>query len=300
MPAQQAKPSGLALELCLLGLLALFWGSSYLFIRIAVETIPPVTLIALRVSLAALLLCALVRLQGYRLPQDKRTWMALGVQAFLNSFGAWTLLAWGQQYVESGLAGVLNSTSPIFVFFLTLTITRHETLSARRLTGAILGLLGVALIMGVDALDGLGQEVLAQAAVLFAAFLYALAAIYGKRFGHLPPSVTAASAMIWSAAVLIPASLLLEAPWRLDPSNEGLAAAAALGIFCTAGALLIYFRLVRTLGSIGVTSQSYLRSGISVLLGVLILGESFSPPIAFGLAAAVLGVLLINWPARPR
>ncbi|MEQ8652493.1 MAG: EamA family transporter [Kiloniellales bacterium] len=296
----QAQDGGIALELALLALLALFWGSSYLFIRIAVETIPPITLIAFRVTIAAVLLLGLLAWKGHRLPKDRRTWLALGLQAFLNSFGAWTLLAWGQQYVESGLAGVLNSTSPIFVFFLTLIVTRHESLSSRRLLGACLGLCGVALIMGLDVLEGLGQEVLAQAAVLFAAFLYALAAIYGKRFGHLPASVTAASAMLWSCAVLIPASLLLEAPWRLQPAPEAIAAVMALGVFCTAGALLIYFRLVRTLGSIGVTSQSYLRSGVSVLLGVLILGESFSPPIAVGLAAAILGVLLINWPSRRR
>ncbi len=295
---EKAESSGIAFELALLGLLALFWGSSYLFIRIAVGTIPPITLIAARVTIAAILLLGLVAWQGHRLPRDRRTWMALGLQAFLNSFGAWTLLAWGQQYVESGLAGVLNSTSPIFVFFLTLIVTRHEALSLRRLLGATLGLLGVALIMGLDVLEGLGQEVMAQLAVLFAAFLYALAAIYGKRFGHLPASVTAASAMVWSCVVLVPASLLFEAPWRLQPASEAIAAALALGVFCTAGALLIYFRLVRTLGSIGVTSQSYLRSGVSVLLGVLVLGESFSPPIAFGLAAAILGVLLINWPSR--
>ncbi len=288
----------LAVELSLLALLALLWGSSYLFIRVAVETIPPVTLIAVRVTIAALLLMGLVIRQGHRLPVEGRTWLALGLQAFLNSFGAWTLLAWGQQYVESGLAGVLNSTSPIFVFFLTLTVTRHESLSPRRLAGALLGVCGVVLIVGPDVLEGLGREVLAQLAVLFAAFLYALAAIFGRRFAGLPPSVTAASAMLWSAAVLLPASLLLEAPWRLAPSLESLLAVAALGIFCTAGALVIYFRLVRTLGSIGVTSQSYLRSGISVLLGILVLGESFSPPIALGLAAAVAGVLLINWPSR--
>ncbi len=262
------------------------------------ESIPPVTLIAARVGLATLLLLLVVAAQGHRLPRSPRLWGALLWQSFLNSIGAWLLVAWGQQYVESGLAGVLNSTSPIFVFFITLLITRHETINARRLAGALLGIAGVVLIIGVDALSGLGQQVIAQLAVLFSALLYAFGAIYGKRFGGLPPSVTAACTLIWASVILVPASLLLEQPWTLRPPTDALLAAAALSVFSTAGALLIYFRLVRTLGSIGVTSQSYLRSGIAVLLGILVLGESFSLPIAFGLAAAVAGVLLINLPGR--
>ncbi len=297
-PAGAGAPRNLYLELSLLGLLALFWGSSYLFIGIAIESIPPVTLIAARVTLAALLLLAVVAVQGYELPRSRRLWKALLVQSFLNSIGAWLLLAWGQQYVETGLAGVLNSTSPIFVFFITLFVTRHEPINARRLAGALIGMAGVVLIIGVDALQGLGQEVIAQLAVLFSALLYAFAAIYGKRFGGLPPSVTAACTLIWASVILVPASFVLERPWELDPPVEALQAALALAVFSTAGALLIYFRLVRTLGSIGVTSQSYLRSGISVLLGILILGESFTAPIAVGLAAAIAGVLLINLPKK--
>jgi len=146
-------------EFGLLGLLALLWGSSYLLIKIAIAEIPPLTLIAARVAIASLFLCAVLRLRGGRLPRGRRSWGMLLVQAFLNSIGAWTLLAWGQQHLDSGLASVLNSTSPIFVFLITFLWTRHEPVSAMRLVGALTGLGGVVLIIGVDVLEGLGTQV---------------------------------------------------------------------------------------------------------------------------------------------
>lgn len=290
----------LATELVLLALLALLWGSSYLFIRVALDTIPPVTLIAIRVSVASAFLMAVVMLRGERLPRDRRTWGMLLVQSFLNSIGAWTVLAWGQQFVDSGLASVLNSTSPIFIFFITYFLTRHESVNPRKLAGACVGLVGVVLIVGPDVLGGLGQQVAAQGAIILGALLYAGAAIYGKRFPHLSPTVTAAGTMIWATVCLVPLSLALESPWTLQPSAVSLAAALALSIACTGIALLIYFRLVRTLGSMGVASQAYLRAGIGVLLGVMVLGETFTSLIGAGLAAAIIGVALINFPERRR
>lgn len=288
----------LGLEIPLLCLLALLWGSSYLFVKIAVETIPPITLIASRVTIAAIFLCTIVRWKGETYPRDRRTLAQLLVQAFLNSIISWTLLAWGQQYVDSGLASVLNSTSPLFVFFITLIFTRHETTSVLKLVGACLGVAGVMLIVGTDALQGLGQQVLAQLAVLSGAMLYACAAIYGKKFAHLSATVTAACIMVWASVCLIPLSLLIEQPWTLTPSTRSLSAALALGVMCTGVALLIYFRLIETLGSMGVASQGYLRAGVGVMLGIVVLGEHITPMIALGIGAALLGVIAINFPTR--
>ncbi|MEH6402676.1 MAG: EamA family transporter [Sneathiella sp.] len=285
-------------EVGLLALLALLWGSSYFLTKIAVETIPPITLIAVRVSIAALFLSAVVFAKKETFPRDLKSWRMLFVQALFNSIGAWTVLAWGQQYVDSGLASVLNSTSPIFVFFITVFITRHETTNAFKLLGACLGVFGVACIVGVDVLQGIGQQVIAQGAVLFGAVLYACAAIYGKRFSYLPPTVTAAGTMIWASVCLVPISLYVEKPWTASPTSSAIIATAILSVFCTALALLLYFRLVRTLGSMGVASQSYLRAGVGVLLGVIILGEQISLVVAIGLVAAILGVAAINMPNR--
>ena len=283
-------------ELPLLALLALLWGSSYLLVKVAVVEIPPITLIALRVAGAAACLLVVMWLRSETLPRDWRTRRMLLLQAVFNSIVSWTVLAWGQQYVDASLASVLNSTSPIFVFLFTALVTRHEALGGRKLIGAGIGFLGVVLIVGVAALRGLGSQVAGELACLFGAALYACAAIYGKRFGHVSAVVTAAGTMTWATAVLVPVAIVVERPWTLSPSPTAIGATIILSVFCTAVALLIYFRLVRTLGSMGVASQSYLRAGVGVVLGLLLLGETISLPVAAGLMAAVLGVALINWP----
>lgn len=285
---------GLALEYLLLGFLALLWGSSYPLLKIALAGIPPVTLIAGRVAVAALCLGAAMVWLGQTLPRDRRIWRMLFVQSFLNSVGAWTILAWGQQHVASGLASVLNSTSPLFVYVIALVLSRGGSRDPLKLAGAILGFCGVVLIVGIGVLDGLGREVAGQLAVLFSAMLYAGAAIYGRRFADIPPLATATGTMIAASLCLVPASLALDRPWTLDPPAVSLAAATALAVFSTGLALAIYFRLVRTLGSMGVASQSYLRAAVGVLLGTVLLDEAVSPPVAAGLGACIAGVVLIN------
>lgn len=288
------------IDYVLLGLLATLWGSSYLFISLAVAEIPPITLIALRVSIAAAFLVAVLHWRGERLPRDRRIWGMLLIQAFLNSIGAWTVLAWGQQTVDSGLASVLNSTAPLFVVAASLLASATSRPPGRKILGAGIGLLGVVLIVGPDVLAGLGDQVLAQMAVLFGAILYAGAALYGRRFGALGATVTAAGTMIWATVWLVPAAIVIDAPWTLRPSATAMASAAVLGLLCTGVALIVYFRLIRTLGSLGTASQAYLRAGIGVLLGVIVLGETVTPLVGLGIGAALVGVLLINLPRRAR
>jgi drug/metabolite transporter (DMT)-like permease len=284
----------LLVEFALLVVLAVLWGASYLLIKVALETISPISLIAFRVCVAAAFLTAVMLYRGELLPKDGATWRQLFVQAVLNSIGAWTVLAWGQQFVDSGLASVLNSTSPLFVFFITVFFTRHEPTGGLKLAGACLGVVGVTLIVGVDVWRGLGQQVTAQLAILLGAILYAGAAIYGKRFSHLPPTVTATGTMIWASVCLVSLSVVIEQPWALRPSLISILAAITLALVCTGIALLVYFRLIRTLGSMGVASQAYLRAGVGVILGVVVLGEQITPVVGLGLAAAVLGVAAIN------
>jgi len=282
-------------EYLLLGLLAGLWGSSYLFAKMALEGIPPLTLAAFRVAVAAFILLLLLGIQRARLPQGSGTWRLLFAQSLLNSALPWSMLAWGQQYVDSGLAGVLNSTSPIFVVLITLAFLRPERVGAWPLAGALLGFAGVVLTIGVDVLHALAQDVLAQMAVLFSAALYAAAAIHGRKLAGVPALATAAATTLLAAACLVPLAMVIDRPWTLEPSLRSVIAASALAFFCTAIALLIYFRLLRTLGPMGVTSQSYLRAGFSVLLGMLVLGERLSLAVGIGLTAIILGVAAINY-----
>jgi drug/metabolite transporter (DMT)-like permease len=283
-------------EYVLLLALATLWGASYSLIKVGVETIPPVTLIAARTLIAAALLLAIVRWRGLGLPRDRVTWRRFLIQACLNSAIPFTLIAWGERWVDAGLATVLNSTAPIFVFLLTAGITRHEPVTLRKLLGVVSGMAGVCLIIGAQALSGFGEQLLAPLAIVAATICYAGAAIFGKTFKDLDPILPAAGSLICGAAILLPASLLIDQPWTLMPSRDSILALIGLSVFSTALALVIYFRLVHTLGSVGVTSQAYLRVPIGVAIGVIFLGEQLTIVAWLGLACVVIGVAAMTAP----
>jgi drug/metabolite transporter (DMT)-like permease len=290
----------LTIELALLALLATVWGASYSFIKVGVATIPPVSFIAARTIIAGLLLLGLLRLRGVALPKDPALWRFFLVQACLNSVVPFTLIAWAEQEVNAGLATILNSTSPIFTFLLTALITRHEPATTRKLFGVAAGLAGICLIVGLEALGGVGHQLTAQLAIVAATICYAGAAIFGRRFQGLDPMVPAAGSMICGAIVLLPISLAIDRPWQLAPSTESLLALLALSVISTALAFVIYFRLLRTLGSVGTVAQAYLRVPVGVAIGVIFLGETPSPAAYAGLVCVVLGVAAMTIPARKK
>ena len=297
---QDAQPHhpNMAFEFTLLLVLATLWGASYTFIRVGVATIPPITLISGRTLIAGLLLLVIMRWRGVKLPKDAATWRQFLFQACLNSVIPWTMIAWGERSLDAGLATILNSTSPIFTFFLTLAITRHEALSSRKLIGVVAGMAGICLIVGVQALTGLGEQLTAQIVTVLAAACYAGAAIFSRGFKGLDPIVPAAGSLLCGAAVLIPISLVVEQPWTLAPSTNSMLALLGLAVFSTAFAFVIYFRLIQTLGSVGTTAQAYLRVPIGVALGVLFLGERLSTTAWIGLGCVVIGVAAMTIPAR--
>ncbi|MCK1616739.1 EamA family transporter [Bradyrhizobium sp. 159] len=292
--------TNIAVELALLVALATLWGGSYTFIKLGVATIPPVTLIAARTTIAGLLLLAVMRARGIGMPTDRETWQRFAFQAVLNSVIPWTLIAWGERHVDAALATILNSAGPIFTFLLTALITRHEPTTPRKLFGVIAGMAGILLIVGVNAFHDIDSGLLAEAAIVAATICYACAAIFGRSFKGLNPMAPAAGSLLAGAAVLIPASLAIEQPWRLSPSPTSVLALLALAVFSTAAAFAIYFRLIQTLGSVGTTAQAYLRVPIGVAISVAFLGETLSHTAWIGLACVVLGVAAMTIPAgRP-
>jgi drug/metabolite transporter (DMT)-like permease len=295
MTSESTKRTG---DLVLLLVLSTLWGASYTFIKIGVDTIPPVTLIAARTFIAGSLLMLLVKARGLALPRDRKNWIRFLFQACLNSVIPFTLIAWAEQTTDAGLATILNSTSPIFTFLLMVLIAGHETVAVRKLFGVCAGLLGVCLIVGFEALGGLGREALAQLAIVAATVCYAGAAISGKNFRGMDPMLPAAGSMICGAAILIPVSLVVDRPWTLAPSGESFVALLGLSIFSTAIAFVIYFRLIQTLGPVGTTAQAYIRVPIGVAIGVVFLGEALVPSAWLGLICIVAGVIAMTWPAR--
>lgn len=295
-----AEPKNRTTDLSLLLLLSTLWGSSYTFIKIGVETIPPVTLIAARTLIAGSLLLVFMKGRGLALPRDHNSWGRFLVQACLNSVFPFTLIAWAEQTTDAGLATILNSSSPIFVFLMTVLFARHEVVTGRKLFGVFAGLVGVCLIVGFEALSGLGHEAWAQVAIIAATISYAGAAIFGKNFRGMDPMLPAAGSMICGTLLLIPASLIVDRPWTLAPTSSSLAALLGLSVFSTALSFVIYFRLLQTLGSIGTTAQAYLRVPIGVAIGVTILGERLMPMALLGLICIVAGVVAMTWPERAR
>jgi drug/metabolite transporter (DMT)-like permease len=281
-------------------LLATLWGGSYSLIKVGVETIPPLTLIAARTAIAAALLLALLRWRGIAMPRDAATWRRFLWQCLLNSAIPFTLIAWAEQSVDAGIATILNSCSPIFTFLLAFALGSGQKVNGRELFGVISGMAGVCLIVGVQALSGLGTQLVAELALVAATICYAGAVLSGRSFVNMNPMVPAAGSLLCGAILLVPLSLVFDRPWTLAPSTSSILALLALAIFSAALGLTIYFRLIRTLGAVGATAQAYIRVPIGVAIGVVFLGESLAPTTWIGLVCVIAGVAAMTLPARRR
>ena len=287
-------------ELVLLMLLATLWGASYTFIKLGVESIPPVTFIAARTAIAAVVLLGVLHWRGIAMPTDLAVWKRFLFQAGLNSVIPFTLIAWAEQSVDAGVATILNSSAPIFAFILTWCFARQHSATGRQLLGVLFGTVGICLIVGVHALSGAGEQLTAQLAIIVATICYAGAAIFGRTFQRLDPMLPAAGSLLCGTIILIPISLILDHPWTLEPSCRSLLALICLSVFSSALAFTIYFRLIRTLGSLGATSQAYLRVPIGVTIGVVFLGEILATTTLIGLVCVIAGVAAMTIPARTR
>ncbi len=291
---------GYVAELALLLLLATLWGASYAFIKLGVESIPPVTFIAARTAIAAVVLLGVLHWRGLAMPTDVGLWRRFVFQACLNSVIPFTLIAWAEQSVDAGLATILNSSAPIFTFVLTWCLAQRQPATGRQLFGVVSGMIGICLIVGVQAVAGIGQQLVAQLAIVAATVCYAGAAIFGRSFRGLDPMVPATGSMLCGTIILTPISLVLDHPWTLAPSGRSLLALICLSVFSTALAFTIYFRLIQTLGSVGTTAQAYIRVPIGVAIGVAFLGEVVAPTTAMGLVCVIAGVAAMTIPARIR
>lgn len=285
-------------EIILLFILALLWGSSFTLIKVAIETVPPSTIVLGRLVIGAALLMLLLKIKGIALPKSLLLWLAFLVQGILQSALPFTLISWGEKYIDSGLAGLLNSTPPLFAFLITFFILKQNDAPLRKFIGVAVGLLGVLITIGPEILNGSSENIWGQLAIIGSSISYAIAAIYAKRFTDQPVLLTAACSMLMAALVMAPISLIFDKPWLLAPSNEALLSIIALGIFSTTIAMIIYFRLVKTLGAVGVTSGSYLRAGFSVVLGIIFLGESLNLSLILGLILIFLSVAIISGQIR--
>lgn len=277
--------------------LAALWGGSFLFNAMAVQALPVMTIVAARVGLAALLLLASLPLLGIALPRGAAVWRAFAVMGLLNNAVPFSLIVWGQGHIPSGLASILNATTPVFAVMLAHWLTPDERLTASRLAGVVLGLGGVAVLVGPVALAGFGTGGLAELACIGAALSYALAGIYGRRFRAMgvAPLAVATGQVTASSVLMVPLALAVDRPWALPlPGAAPLLAVLALALLATALAYWLYFRLLASAGATNLLLVTLLVPPVAVALGALVLGEVPTPRHGAGLALIAAGLATID------
>jgi len=283
-----------ALEFVLVLLLGLLWGSPYALTKIALASIPPLSLVAARVLLAASVLWLVVGIRRQRVLMDRVFVAHIFLQGILCCVIPYTFITYGQQTVDSSLAAVLNSTIPLIVFVISAVWTHHEATTPRRLFGVFVGFAGVVLLIGVNAFSAIDRHLIGQTAIMLATICSAVSVIYGRRFTSVPPEIVAAGMLSAASIVLMPMALIWESPWRLTPSMPSVAALVTNAVVTTGLGFILYFRLIRTVGSMGTASTSYLKPAVGVLIGYVVLGEPLTPVTVGGLAAILIGVAAIN------
>ncbi|MEL0343457.1 MAG: DMT family transporter [Deltaproteobacteria bacterium] len=284
-------------EWMLLVLLSVVWGGSFFFNGIALREFPTLTIVTARVGLAALALLLLMRMLGQGIQLNRQILKAFFGMSFLNNVVPFSLIVWGQQHIASGVASILNATTPLFTMLVAHWFTTDEKINPRRLLGVLTGMGGVGLMMGLDSMESSGFHLLGQSAILLAAFSYGLAGVYGKRFAQLeiPPLATATGQLCASSMILIPLTLWIDQPWTMTiPSIEGMGSLLGIAVLSTALAYVIYFRLLKTAGATNLLLVTLLIPVSAIILGVFLLDESLQPQHLSGMGVISLGLLIMD------
>ncbi len=283
-------------DYALLLALACCWSSTYPLTKIGLGSIPPFTFISARSLIAATFLLIILRARGIRIPTDAKAWKLFAFQQTINSTIPFLMITWAQQYVAAAPTVVLASTTPIFAFVITWGITRHEPATLLKLAGAVLGLAGTAVIIGLDALGGMGADIFAEIVILLATISFACATIFGLRLSDYDPMVVAAGSLLFGGLLLLPASLIIDHPWTLHPTPQALVATLTMGIFSSALGLMLFYMCLARLGTLTTNAQGYLRIPIGVALSVVLLGETVPSNLALGLLLVMAGVAAMTIP----
>lgn len=296
MDEQQAAPAMGAREWMLLLTLSVLWGGSFFFFKVLVAELPPFTVVLGRVGFAALALNLLLVARRDPMPRDPRLWAAFGLMGVLNNVIPFTLIVFGETRISSGLASILNATTPIFTVLAAHALTSNEKLNWGKGWGIAFGFLGVAVLIGPGALSDLrGGDLIGEAACLGAALTYAFAGIFGRRFRGIAPLKVATGQVTASTIILIPIAALVDAPWRLPaPSGNVWLAFAGIALFSTALAYMLYFRILATAGATNLLLVTFLLPVSAMALGVAILGETVTWQALAGMALIGLGLIAID------
>ena len=277
--------------------LSVLWGGSFFFNGIAVRELPVVTIVTLRVLLGALTLLLILKIRGEKLPSGWPVWRAFFVMGAFNNVVPFLLIVWGQTHIASGVASILNASTPLFTVIFAHFLTRDEKMNAGRLSGVLIGFFGVAAMIGSEAFETLGTNITAQLACLAATISYALASIYGRRFQVLgvAPMTVATGQVMASSVILMPLALVVDRPWTLAiPSVSVILAVIGMGLLATALAYVLFFRILSTAGATNLALVTFMIPVSAILLGVLFLNETLLPRHIAGMALIGLGLAAID------
>ena len=286
-----------ALAWFLLVALSVLWGGSFFFVGVAVAEIPPLTLVTLRVAIAAAMLWAALPLLGTAPPRGARAWGAIAVMGLINNVIPFTLIVWAQQTLPSGLAAILNATTPLWTVLVAHAFTREEKASPGKLAGVLFGFAGVAAMMGADILGGAAAAGAATAAMLAATFSYACAGVFGRRFRAIgvAPIQAALGQVSASSIIMLPLALAIDRPWGLPvPSAAAVAAVLGLAALSTALAYVLYFRILALAGAVNLLLVTFLIPISAILLGTLLLHEALEPRHLLGMVLIGAGLAAID------
>ena len=281
--------------------LSLLWGGSFFFVGVAVAELPPLTIVTLRVGLAAITLWIIVLFIGLSLPKSPNVWVAFLIMGLLNNVIPFSLIVWGQTHIASGLASVLNATTPLFGVIVVGLLLVDERATAMKLVGVAVGFLGVVMMIGIPSLDSVKQgTILAQIAILGAALSYAFASVFGRRFKAmgLKPIIIAAGQVTGSTALLAPVAFYVDGPLALlgpgSPSIIVWASILTLAVFSTALAYILYFKILASSGATNILLVTLLVPVSAIFLGLLFLNETLQWVNLAGMALIAIGLSAID------
>ncbi len=281
--------------------LAVLWGSSFLFVKIAVREITPVTLVAARFVIAASVLSVAVRARGLRLPTSRRVWSHYLLMGLVGNAIPFTLIAWGQIRVDVGLAGILMGVMPLMTLLLAHYFVPGERMTPRMVVGFSVGFIGLVALLGPEALLELGGEasdLLSQLAIALAAICYAINTIIARRLAKLDPLVSATTVMWVTGAIMVPAALWVDRPWELALSAESIASAVWLGLVATALATIVYFRVIQTAGPTFLSLINYMIPVVALAAGAIVLDEVLVGTVLIGMALILAGLAISQLGSR--
>jgi drug/metabolite transporter (DMT)-like permease len=277
--------------------LSVLWGGSFFFVGIAVSALPPLTIVLARVGFAAVTLWIIITVLGVPRPRSGKEWLALFVMGMLNNVIPFSLIVWGQTQIPSGLASILNATTPLFTVVIAGFILPDERLTPAKLIGVLVGLIGTIYMIGPSMLSGLGGDLLAQLAVIGATISYGFGSVFGRRFKSmgLHPITTAAGQVTAATVILAPLALWIDHPFQLPmPSIEVWASLFALALFSTALAFILYFKILSSAGATNLTLVTFLIPISAILLGYFVLGERLETSHYIGMLIIGLGLSIID------